>query len=125
MALHPTDCCISPTRRAKLFRFSALTYNAHRIHYDADYARDVEGFPGLVVHGPLLAVHATEAVRSHHPDREVIAVEHRLRAPAYVGEQIVLEAGTSQDRIDVAVTVDGRRRCADVIIRFAPLHGTG
>jgi 3-methylfumaryl-CoA hydratase len=38
-----------------LFRYSALTYNAHRIHYDRDYARDVEGYAGLVVHGPLIA----------------------------------------------------------------------
>lgn len=37
-----------------LFRYSALTFNSHRIHYDADYAREVEGYPGLVVHGPLL-----------------------------------------------------------------------
>ncbi|WP_338426308.1 FAS1-like dehydratase domain-containing protein [Sphingopyxis kveilinensis] len=38
-----------------LFRYSALTFNAHRIHYDRDYARDVEGYAGLVVHGPLIA----------------------------------------------------------------------
>lgn len=38
-----------------LFRFSALTFNAHRIHYDREYARDIEGYPGLVVHGPLTA----------------------------------------------------------------------
>jgi 3-methylfumaryl-CoA hydratase len=38
-----------------LFGYSALTLNGHRIHYDADYARDTEGYPGLVVHGPLLA----------------------------------------------------------------------
>lgn len=38
-----------------LFRYSALTFNSHRIHYDVDYARDVEGYPGLVVHGPLQA----------------------------------------------------------------------
>lgn len=38
-----------------LFRYSALTFNGHRIHYDLDYARDVEGYSGLVVHGPLLA----------------------------------------------------------------------
>ncbi|MBY6067361.1 acyl dehydratase [Leisingera aquaemixtae] len=40
-----------------LFRYSALTFNGHRIHYDLDYARDVEGYEGLVVHGPLLAQH--------------------------------------------------------------------
>lgn len=38
-----------------LFRYSALTFNGHRIHYDVDYCRDVEGYPGLVVHGPLIA----------------------------------------------------------------------
>jgi 3-methylfumaryl-CoA hydratase len=46
-----------------LFRFSALTYNAHRIHYDRDYAQQ-EGYPGLVVHGPLQAVAMAEAARS-------------------------------------------------------------
>lgn len=40
-----------------LFRYSALTFNGHRIHYDPDYARGVEGYAGLVVHGPLLAQH--------------------------------------------------------------------
>jgi 3-methylfumaryl-CoA hydratase len=39
-----------------LFRFSALTFNAHRIHYDRPYARSEEGYPGLVVHGPLTAI---------------------------------------------------------------------
>ncbi|MEL7275667.1 MAG: MaoC family dehydratase N-terminal domain-containing protein [Pseudomonadota bacterium] len=41
----------------QLFRYSALTFNGHRIHYDLDYARSVEGYDGLVVHGPLLAQH--------------------------------------------------------------------
>ncbi|UOK73304.1 FAS1-like dehydratase domain-containing protein [Ancylobacter polymorphus] len=45
---------IMPTP-ALLFRYSALTFNGHRIHYDNPYARDVEGYPGLVVHGPLQA----------------------------------------------------------------------
>ncbi|MGR3615145.1 MAG: acyl dehydratase [Paracoccaceae bacterium] len=40
-----------------LFRYSALTFNGHRIHYDLDYARSIEGYEGLVVHGPLLAQH--------------------------------------------------------------------
>ena len=42
-------------RPVDLFRYSALTFNGHRIHYDRDYARDVEGYDGLIVHGPLLA----------------------------------------------------------------------
>ncbi len=52
---------ISPTL---LFRFSALTYNAHRIHYDRDYCRDVEGYPGLLTHGPLQALAMAEAARA-------------------------------------------------------------
>ena len=46
-----------------LFRFSAVTFNAHRIHYDREYATNVEGYPGLVVHGPLTAVLLLELVR--------------------------------------------------------------
>ena len=42
-------------RSPLLFRYSALTFNSHRIHYDRDYAVDVEGYPGLVIHGPLQA----------------------------------------------------------------------
>ena len=49
---------------ALLFRFSALTYNAHRIHYDRDYARDVEDYPGLLTHGPLQAIAMAEAARA-------------------------------------------------------------
>lgn len=54
----PTDedtACSATFSPTLLFRYSALTFNGHRIHYDRDYCRDVEGYPGLVVHGPLLA----------------------------------------------------------------------
>jgi 3-methylfumaryl-CoA hydratase len=47
-----------------LFRFSALTYNGHRIHYDRDYARDVEGYPGLLTHGPLQALAMAWSLRA-------------------------------------------------------------
>jgi 3-methylfumaryl-CoA hydratase len=51
-----------------LFRYSALTFNSHRIHYDADFCRDVEGYPGPVVHGPLIATLLLDlAVREHRP----------------------------------------------------------
>ena len=51
-----------------LFRFSALTFNSHRIHYDVRYATEVEGYPGLVVHGPLLALLLLEAGIRHADD---------------------------------------------------------
>jgi len=65
-----------------LFRFSALTFNAHRIHYDRDYATTGEGYPGLVVHGPLTAVLLMELVRSHSP-RPVSAFAFRGLAPLF------------------------------------------
>jgi 3-methylfumaryl-CoA hydratase len=70
---------------ALLFRFSALTYNAHRIHYDQPYATGVEGYPGLVVHGPLLALLALELPRRHRPERPVTEFRYRLRRPAFGG----------------------------------------
>ena len=51
-----------------LFRYSALTFNGHRIHYDRGYCTDSEGYPGLVVHGPLTASLLMDLWRRHHPD---------------------------------------------------------
>jgi 3-methylfumaryl-CoA hydratase len=84
-----------------LFRFSALTANSHRIHYDAPYARDVEGYPGLVVHGPLLAVLMAEEVRRAVP-RSVHSVRYRLRAPVFVHEEFLVEATVRAGQPDVA-----------------------
>ena len=50
-----------------LFRYSALTFNGHRIHYDLPYARDTEGYPGLVVHGPLIATLLAESMARRTP----------------------------------------------------------
>jgi 3-methylfumaryl-CoA hydratase len=65
-----------------LFRFSALTFNTHRIHYDRIYATAVEGYPGLVVQGPLVAVLLLELVR-FHARRPVTAFAFRARAPLF------------------------------------------
>ena len=62
-----------------LFRYSALTFNGHRIHYDLDYARDVEGYGGLVVHGPLLAQLLMLMARDHLGPLETF--EFRATAP--------------------------------------------
>lgn len=54
-----------PMNEVRLFRYSAATYNAHRIHYDLPYAQDVEKYPALVVHGPMQATMALEAAERH------------------------------------------------------------
>jgi 3-methylfumaryl-CoA hydratase len=90
------------THPALLFRFSALTANAHRIHYDEAYTTGVEGFPALVVHGPLLAVHLAELVRAHEPDRQIGEFVFRLQKPVFVGDPIRVQ-GTPGDPIELAV----------------------
>ncbi|GAA2582253.1 MaoC family dehydratase N-terminal domain-containing protein [Actinomadura fulvescens] len=85
-----------------LFRFSALTYNAHRIHYDAAYATQVEGHAGLVVHGPLLAILCLELPRrAGLPVRELA---FRARRPVYAGQPIVV---TGSPNGDLAVQAPG------------------
>lgn len=73
---------------ALLFRYSALTANSHRIHYDEPYVRDVEGYPGLVVHGPLLVHLMLELVRRRAPRRRLRSLSYRLRKPVFAGEQV-------------------------------------
>ena len=65
-----------------LFRFSALTFNAHRIHYDRDYATGVERYPGVVVHGPLTALLLIELARRHAP-QPVTRYSFRAEAPLF------------------------------------------
>jgi 3-methylfumaryl-CoA hydratase len=77
---------------AVLFRFSALTYNAHRIHYDRDYAREVEGYSDLVVHGPLQALLMGEQLR-RTANEFPVAVEFRLVAPLLLGQGLHVGCG--------------------------------
>jgi len=71
-----------------LFRYSALTFNSHRIHYDAAYTRDVEGYPGLVVQGPLMATLMLDAFRDAHPRARVRRFAFRALLPAFAGQPI-------------------------------------
>ena len=98
------DRCLElATDPVLLFRFSALTYNAHRIHYDRSYATQVEGYPDLVVHGPLLALLALELPRVHMPDRLVRSFDYRLVRPAFVPCRIVSVGQLSEPTVQVTV----------------------
>jgi itaconyl-CoA hydratase / mesaconyl-C4 CoA hydratase len=102
---------------ALLFRFSALTANAHRIHYDADYCRDQEGYPGLVVHGPLLALLMVDLVRRHAAARPVRSLSFRFLKPVFAGEHLVA-CGTGSDghaRLRVATHRETRHATAEVV----------
>jgi len=66
-----------------LFRYSALTFNGHRIHYDRKYVTEVEGYPGLIVHGPLIATLLMDLLRRQRPDATVLKFEFKAVRPTF------------------------------------------
>ena len=66
-----------------LFRYSALTFNGHRIHYDRQYVTEVEGYPGLVVHGPLIATLLMDLLRRQMPDADVARFSFKAVRPTF------------------------------------------
>lgn len=86
-----------------LFRYSALSFNGHRIHYDADYCREVEAYPNLVIHGPLIATllasHAEEV-----SGRRLRDFNYRGLSPALLGDSITLHANLLGDRVVLYAT---------------------
>jgi 3-methylfumaryl-CoA hydratase len=90
-----------------LFRFSALTYNTHRIHYDEPYVTAVEGYPGLVVHGPLLALLLLEIPRRHRPGRRVARCDYRLSRPVFAGATVRADHAAERPDIDDTANDDG------------------
>ena len=99
-----------------LFRFSALTYNAHRIHYDRDYAR-AEGYPGLLVHGPLQALLMAELARPELPAR--CDYSYRLVAPLFDEQGLIVSATADADAVQVTARDGAGRTTATGVIRPA------
>lgn len=81
----------------QLFRFSALTFNTHLIHYDRAWARDVEGLPDLLVHGPLTRILLMDAARRHVPERAPVRLDVRAIAPVLVDRPLRLAGTTDGD----------------------------
>ncbi|MEU6352601.1 hypothetical protein ABZ896_25280 [Streptomyces sp. NPDC047072] len=115
----PWGLSLQPDSRL-LFRFSALTANAHRIHYDTPYCRDVEGYPGLVVHGPLLAVLMLDLVRRHAAGRRVRTLSYRLHRPAFAGEHLLAEGTPTESGVRLHVSSHREARHATAEVTFAP-----
>lgn len=106
----PTDETIKQTRvfsATDLFRYSALTFNGHRIHYDRDYAMNVEGYDGLIVHGPLLAQNLLNLAQSLLG--QVKTFQFRATAPLFDFEKAVFCAKPDADGVTLwARGPDGR-----------------
>lgn len=90
-----------------LFRYSALTFNAHRIHYDLDYARDVENYPGLVVHGPLIATLLMDLATERGGTLRTF--RYRARSPLFAPEPFTVNGRTTATGAALwAASADGR-----------------
>lgn len=91
-----------------LFRFSALTFNSHRIHYDHRWATEKEGYPALVVHGPLAATLLTDFARDQNPGRVMRSITTQARAPLFEGAPFELRGRPAPGGCELwAVTPQG------------------
>ncbi len=99
-AMAPTTASWSKTMvpdPVLLFRYSALTFNGHRIHYDRRYVTEVEGYPGLIVHGPLIATLLLELVREQMPQAQVAAFSFRAVGPLFDSEPFSIHGEPDAD----------------------------
>src|SRR5690606_12818971 len=97
-------------------RFSAATSNAHRIHYDWPYATRVEGYPGLVVHGPLMTLALAEVARLEGIDA-IRRIEHRNLAPLFCGETTRVESSPTGTGSGALVLGKGGTPCSTLTYR--------
>ncbi|MFM0175007.1 HTD2 family dehydratase [Paraburkholderia sediminicola] len=80
-----------------LFRYSALTFNGHRIHYDYPYVTEVEGYPGLIVHGPLIATLLVDLVRREQPNATLQSFAFKAVRPTFAGQAFTVCGKPSAD----------------------------
>jgi 3-methylfumaryl-CoA hydratase len=92
-----------------LFRYSALTFNGHRIHYDRRYATEVEHYPGLVVHGPLIATLLADLVRRNLPDTPMARFEFRAVSPIFDGADFTVNGHPEPDGKTIRLWAAGPR----------------
>lgn len=111
-AARPADTVMrsfTPTA-TMLFRYSALTFNGHRIHYDADYCREVEGYHNLVIHGPLNATMLANFAEDV-AGRRVVEFSYRGVSPAILGTTITLHARIDGERVELQAVLGNGALC--------------
>ncbi|XUU61557.1 FAS1-like dehydratase domain-containing protein [Erythrobacter sp. HA6-11] len=94
-----------------LFRYSALTFNTHRIHYDLPYARDVERYRGLVVHGPLMASLLLQMAAREYGENSLKTFAFRAVSPAIADEPLHLALRKTEDGLELGTFASDGRQC--------------
>jgi 3-methylfumaryl-CoA hydratase len=90
-----------------LFRYSALTFNSHRIHYDRSYCIDAEGYPGLVVHGPLTATLLVDLARRERPGERIASFEFRAVSPLFDTAPFTVAGRPSPNQTSASLWAEG------------------
>ena len=90
------SCQIDPDP-VLLFRYSALTFNGHRIHYDRTYVTETEGYPGLIVHGPLIATLLMDLARRQQINKRMLAFSFRSVSPVFDIASFHINGRSSKD----------------------------
>ena len=103
---------------ALVFRYSAVTWNAHRIHYDADYTRQEEGYPHTVSNGGLTMQKLLDAALGNS-DRKLTGYTARLTSPLYVGQTVTLAGrAATNGRMEAWASNDDGALCAEMTLEF-------
>jgi 3-methylfumaryl-CoA hydratase len=106
-----------------LFRYSALTGNGHRIHYDHPYVTGVEGYPGLVVHGPLQATLMAQHALDHAPGRRLHRFAFRGRRPAFDGRALAVLGRVDGEQVMLETRDDSGSTCMQAEAELADAVG--
>jgi len=101
-----------------LFRYSALTFNGHRIHYDLDFCRKQEGYPGLVFHGPLTATLLLELALANNPGRSIQSYEFRALSPLFDNAAFSLNGKLEMDRAEMWAANQDNRLAMKASVNF-------
>ena len=118
----PTDAAWSKTIHpdpVMLFRYSALTFNGHRIHYDRPYAVECEGYPGLVVHGPLVATLLMALCRGERPEARLTGFDFRMLGPLFDIAPFTVHGRPTDGGADLWAADSGGALAAQATARFA------
>ena len=91
-----------------LFRFSAVTFNAHRIHYDHPYATTIEGYPDLVVHGPLQALLMLDLMHRNRPGQRIVSFNFRAERPAVLPAPLKIRGRGEGEGVNLWIEQGGR-----------------
>ena len=102
-----------------LFRYSALTFNSHRIHYDRHYAKTSEGYEDLVVQGPLTVSLLLNRFREEQPDANIIQFSFRGISPLFVNNVINLRGTTKEGRANLWANDHNGQRAMEVRCSFS------